>query len=55
MFTEVPAVSSRGNREAEVSGKVRGGLEKPAGSAGGLQGRTADLEPWKGSQVDLLA
>jgi|GEM_PF-2787092 len=54
-FTEVPSVSSPGTRETENFGEARGGVKTPDAPAGQLQRGKAQLEPWKGSQVDLLA
>ena len=54
-FTEVPSVSSPRTRETENFGEIRGGVNTTAAPAGQLRHGSAQLEPWKGSQVDLLA
>jgi hypothetical protein len=54
-FTEVPSVSAPRIRETESFGEARGGVKTPDAPAGQLQRGRAQLEPWKGSQVDLFA
>jgi hypothetical protein len=55
MFTEVPSISLRRNQDIEISGEDRSVSATGAAAAGQLRGRAAELEPWKGSQVDLFA
>jgi hypothetical protein len=55
MFTEVPSVSFPGTRETGSAGEARGGAGAPAASAGQFQRGSAQLEPWKGTRIDLFA
>jgi len=55
MFTEVPSVSLSRNQQAEISEAGRVDSGTGAVPTGQIPGRAAELEPWKGSRVDLFA
>jgi hypothetical protein len=55
MFKEGPSASSPGIREMENSGDSQSVLHNPGVSTPEPTVRAAELEPWKGSQVDLFA